>query len=226
MNTDSKIKKIQFKRGLKAALEEKLVSTDLGIPAVGEPIYETDTGRLKIGDGINPYIDLPYFSGSPENLPNFIIKDPLSNQILLFDANTNSWVNRDLTDEESIIYLDSESQGLSIKGYKEASQGDMLVKDINKGLTWVKPLSTDQLQTYTSAAYESAQNAGNSAVSAGNAAVDAQNAVTEARYINEATMAHVNDKFWWGTIEEYNALDHINAGTFHFITLESTDVEE
>jgi hypothetical protein len=39
-------------------------------------------------------------------------------------------------------------------------------------------------------------------------------------------MAHINDKFWWGSIEEYNALDHINAGAFHFITLDSTDVEE
>jgi hypothetical protein len=102
----------------------------------------------------------------------------------------------------------------------------MLVKDAELGLTWVKPLTPTDLQNYVAAAYESAQQAGTYATNAGNAAVKAENALTEARYINEATMAHVNDKFWWGTIEEYNALDHINAGTFHFITLESTDVEE
>ncbi len=29
----------------------------------GEPGYETDTGRMKLGDGQNPWTNLPYYSG-------------------------------------------------------------------------------------------------------------------------------------------------------------------
>lgn len=164
-------------------------------------------------------------SDAHTGLPDvFMLQDPTGDQVIIYDAESEKWINKDLADKESIIYL--AERGLTIKGYESANQGDMLVKDAELGLTWVKPLTPTDLQNYVAAAYESAQNAGSSAVSAGNAAVRAENAVTEAKYINEATMAHVNDKFWWGTIEEYNALDHINAGTFHFITLESTDVEE
>ena len=53
---------IQFKRGTKANLEEKLVPEQLGVPAKGEPIWETDTNKLKIGDGLSSYTNLPYFS--------------------------------------------------------------------------------------------------------------------------------------------------------------------
>ena len=33
------------------------------IPAQGEPCYETDTGKLKIGNGSDNYVTLPYVSG-------------------------------------------------------------------------------------------------------------------------------------------------------------------
>ena len=42
------------------------------IPAQGEPCYETDTGKLKIGNGSDNYTTLPYVSdggGSGDNLP-------------------------------------------------------------------------------------------------------------------------------------------------------------
>ena len=42
------------------------------IPAQGEPCYETDTGKLKIGNGSDNYVALPYVSdggGSSGNLP-------------------------------------------------------------------------------------------------------------------------------------------------------------
>ena len=32
------------------------------IPAQGEPCYETDTGKLKIGDGTTNYLSLPYIT--------------------------------------------------------------------------------------------------------------------------------------------------------------------
>ena len=53
------IQKIQLKRGTKNILE--LVLKNHNRPASGEPIYELDTGRLKIGDGIHDYADLAYF---------------------------------------------------------------------------------------------------------------------------------------------------------------------
>jgi len=58
------IESIQFKRGTKAKLEERLRAGDLGVPLRGEPIWETDTNKLKIGNGTDAYIDLEYFSGN------------------------------------------------------------------------------------------------------------------------------------------------------------------
>ena len=53
------IQKIQLKRGTKNVLD--LVLKNSNRPASGEPIYELDTGKLKIGDGIHDYADLAYF---------------------------------------------------------------------------------------------------------------------------------------------------------------------
>ncbi len=35
------------------------------ILALGEPGYETDTGILKIGDGVTAWADLPFFEATP-----------------------------------------------------------------------------------------------------------------------------------------------------------------
>ena len=215
------IKTIQFKRGLKAVLESKLTQSALGIPLAGEPIFETDTGKLKIGDGIRPYVDLPYISGTAEGIPNFIIQDPLSNQVLLYDEDSKSWVNKDLADKESIIYL--AERGLTIKGYDEAGQGYMLVKDREKGLTWVKPLDNTQLNNAVSSA-ESAMHLANSySVQASNSALAAEKSAGNADRINQQTMNWVNEKFWWGSLEKYNqhiSENGLNPGTFYFITPE------
>ena len=215
-----RIKTIQFKRGLKASLEAKLTADGLGAPLAGEPIFEMDTGKLKIGDGINSYKDLPYLQGSSidSDLPNFIIQDPLSNQILLYDEETQSWVNKNLADRESIIYL--AERGLTIKGYDEASQGYMLVKDQEKGLAWVKPLSTDQLNSAVASAEGHMAKAGEYSQQAGSAAIRAENAEGNAKTINNQTMSWVNNKFWWGTADEYNAeiaKNGLNPETFYFI---------
>lgn len=55
------ISTIQFKRGTKANLDRLLVGDRK--PLAGEPIFENDTYKVKIGDGINDYKDLPYLSG-------------------------------------------------------------------------------------------------------------------------------------------------------------------
>lgn len=46
---------IQFKRAAKSVLDQLTV-----VPAVGEPIFETDTGRIKIGDGVSTIANLAY----------------------------------------------------------------------------------------------------------------------------------------------------------------------
>ena len=220
-NTDLEIKNIQFKRGKKAVLEEKLTPEKLGVPKNGEPIYETDTRKLKIGDGTTSYKDLPYFgeNGTAIDIPNFIIQDSLDdNQVLLYDAEQKAWINKNLADTESIIYL--AARGLTIKGYDEAEQGYMLVKDQTKGLVWVKPLGTDQLNSAVSVAESHASTAGDYAQQAGNAAIRAEKAEGNAKTINNQTMSFVNEKFWWGTADEYNAEiaeNGLNPETFYFI---------
>ena len=61
------------------------------------------------------------------------------------------------------------------------------------------------------------------ATQAGNHAVVANDAAGTAKRINEQTMNYVNDKFWWGSVEEYNALESINPGTFYFINAKKTN---
>ena len=134
-------------------------------------------------------------------------------QILMFHG--EEWVPVDFTDENSVIYLDNE--GLSIKGYKEAKQGQMLVKDSVLGLTWIDPISDAQLQQAVAAAERSANAAANQATAAGNSAIDANTAAKTAQRINEQTLKQINDKFWWGSLEEYNKLETITEGTFYFI---------
>lgn len=224
MANDLKIKTIQFKRGIKEILEAKLIETDLGVPAVAEPIFETDTGKLKIGDGVTAYKDLPYFGDSTDftSLPNFIIQDPLSNQVLLYDEATQSWVNKDLADKESIIYLNE--RGLTIQGYDEATHHQMLVKDIRpdgtNSLKWITPLSSDTLNSAVTTAESHMTKAGEYSQQAGNAAIRAEAAEGNAKTLLTQTMSFVNNKFWWGTAEEYNAEiaeNGLNPGTFYFI---------
>ena len=66
------ITSIQFKRGLKEALETVLVGANK--PLKGEPIWESDTNKLKIGNGIDNYADLPYISGGSEEESPLILK--------------------------------------------------------------------------------------------------------------------------------------------------------
>lgn len=106
---------IQFKRGTKESLEEKLVPELLGVPAKGEPIYETDTNRLKIGDGEKSYIDLDYFGN--DVVENLIIEG-------YYDSSDNSFYDKPkedvsrkkLVERTNILYKDIPS--LSIFYFK------------------------------------------------------------------------------------------------------------
>jgi hypothetical protein len=62
--------KIQLKRGTSSRwIELNPLLTK------GEPGYETDTGKLKIGDGISYWIDLPYFANVSSSINNEDIQD-------------------------------------------------------------------------------------------------------------------------------------------------------
>ena len=88
------IQQIQFKRGRRAVLEAVLTKDKKSVLLLGEPAYETDTKRLKIGDGISDYKDLAYISGGTEVDSRFEITEPINNQILVYDQIKKKWVNK------------------------------------------------------------------------------------------------------------------------------------
>lgn len=178
-------------------------------------LVETDAGiKVKIGNG-SAYNNLPYYEDSLLYTLGFDVDYATDGQILMFNDETGKWENVNLTDDDSIIYLDD--SGLSIKGYDDARQGQMLVKDNNLGLAWIDPLSPTELNNAVAASERAAGNASNSAQIASNKAVEASASASTAERINQVTTEWVNDKFWWGTIEEYNALSEIKEGTFYHI---------
>ena len=73
-----RIEVIQLKRGEKKALEAVLRGERK--PADGEPIFETDTGKLKFGDGQRDYIKLEYFKAK-----DIEIAGSLDRQILIYN---------------------------------------------------------------------------------------------------------------------------------------------
>ena len=190
---------IQFRRG------EAAKWTEINpVLHAGEPGFELDQGGLKIGDGETPWKELEYVNNEGGGSIPVLIEDPTDGQVLMYNASVGKWENYQLADENSIIYLGD--TGLSLKGYVEASQGQMLVKDEQDGLAWIDPLSDQQLQEAVSEAEDAATRASTSAVQAGNFAGDAAQSA-----------AQVEGKFWYGTIEEYNALEHINRSTIYII---------
>lgn len=56
--------RIQLRRGKKAFWE-----SENPILHEGEPGYERDTRKLKIGDGVTPWNDLPYAAGGASDIP-------------------------------------------------------------------------------------------------------------------------------------------------------------
>ena len=80
-------------------------------PTVAEPIYELDTGKLKIGDGIHDYKDLPYLSGEASDI---VVQDPLDGQTLLYDATSGKWLSKPLADNESLAYYPEKGLAMAI----------------------------------------------------------------------------------------------------------------
>ena len=201
----AEITSIQFKRGTEAKLIAKLKAGELGVPQAGEPVYATDTHVLKIGDGINEYKNLPAITGGGSGDIDFIIHDPLDDQILYYDSTSNAWLNGNITD--------------LLTGYSVAKHGDMLVKDNTNGLAWRSPVSDATLQAAVAEANQAKDEATDQANRAGNEAVAAARSATQADRITKEAIDKINAKFWWGTLEEYDKLKSIEPDTFYFITV-------
>ena len=104
------IQKIQLKRGTKDVLASVL--KDSNRPASGEPIYELDTGMLKIGDGIKDYADLAYFgsiASTQKLVYNSIFEFPtVGNEGTLYIVNNgNSYVWDSQKKRYKVLFLDN-----------------------------------------------------------------------------------------------------------------------
>lgn len=106
------------------------------------------------------------------------------------------------TDGKSI----SIENGLSINNYSDALQGQMPTKDETEGIVWVNPVDDSELQQAVQDSKEYANQASNAAIISGNYAADALIAKEV-----------VENKFWYGTMEEYNNLETVSRSTIYII---------
>jgi len=102
------ITSIQFKRGNKETLNARLVEGDLGIPLRGEPIWEIDTNRIKIGNGVDSYANLDYFSG--DTIDNLVLEGYYDQTTGYFYDKPAEYVDRErLPEWTDRLYRDMET---------------------------------------------------------------------------------------------------------------------
>ena len=104
------IQKLQLKRGAQNIFE--IVLRNSHRPASGEPIYELDTGRLKIGDGIHDYAKLAYFgsiASTQKLVYNNIFEFPTvgDEHTLYIVHNGNSYVWDAQKKRYKVLFLDN-----------------------------------------------------------------------------------------------------------------------
>lgn len=69
-------------------------STNNPTPSAGEPCFETDTGKLKIGDGITAYNSLPYQGGTSDTAVTTDTAQTISGlKTFINDININQWTS-------------------------------------------------------------------------------------------------------------------------------------
>lgn len=209
-----RIEVIQLKRGDKAVLEAVL--RDERKPADGEPIFETDTGKLKFGDGQHNYAELGYFGAD-----NIEITGSLDGQILIYNKSLDKWEPKKLADDKSIEYSDG---GLQIAGFGPDKKGASPVVNVvdNKGeIVWKQAITDETLDAKVNLANEAAYSAGQSAANALRNAELAQQAAGQAEQFRDLTAQLLNDKFWFGTRAEYETeiigQHQLKEGTIYFI---------
>ena len=205
-----RIEVIQLKRGNKAALEAVLRGERK--PADGEPIFETDTGKLKFGDGQHNYAELEYFKAK-----DIEIAGSLDGQILIYNESLDRWEPKAFADDKSIEYSDD---GLQIVGFGPDKQGAGPI--VNEGrIIWKQAITDETLDAKVAIANEAAYSAGQSAANALRDAGLAQQAAGQAEQFRDLTAQLLGDKFWFGTRAEYETeiigQNQLKEGTIYFI---------
>lgn len=83
-------------------------STNNPTPSTGEPCFETDTGRLKIGDGITAYNSLPYQGGTSDTAVTTDTAQTISGlKTFTNDINLHQWTSGRPSVREAHIDLSS-----------------------------------------------------------------------------------------------------------------------
>ena len=205
-----RIEVIQLKRGNKTTLEAVLCGERK--PADGEPIFESDTGKLKFGDGQHDYVELGYFGAD-----NIEITGSLDGQILIYNKSLDKWEPKNLADNQSIEYS---TDGLQIAGFGPDKQGTGPI--VNDGrIIWKQAITDETLDAKVNLAKEAADHAGQSAANALRDAGLAQQAAGQAEQFRDLTAQLLNDKFWFGTRAEYETevigQHQLKEGTIYFI---------
>ena len=209
-----RIEVIQLKRGNKETLEAVLRGERK--PADGEPIFETDTGKLKFGDGQHNYDELSYFGAD-----DIEITGSLDGQILIYNKSLDKWEPKNLADNQSIEYSNG---GLQIAGFGKDKQGASPVVNVvdDKGeIVWKQAITDETLDAKVNLANEAATRAGQSAANALRDAGLAQQAAEQAEQFRDLTAQLLGDKFWFGTRAEYETeiigQHQLKEGTIYFI---------
>ena len=205
-----RIEVIQLKRGNKDALEAVLRGERK--PADGEPIFEIDTGKLKFGDGQHNYDELEYFKAK-----DIEIAESLNGQILIYNEPSGKWEPKAFADNKSIEYLDG---GLQIAGFGEDKQGAGPI--VNEGrIIWKQAITDETLDAKVAIANEAAYRAGQSEANALRDAGLAKQYAGQAEQFRDITAQLLNDKFWFGTRDEYETeiigQNKLKEGTIYFI---------
>lgn len=83
-------------------------STNNPTPSAGEPCFETDTGKLKIGDGITAYNSLPYQGGTSDTAVTIDTAQTISGlKTFTNDINIHQWTSGSSSIREAHIDLSS-----------------------------------------------------------------------------------------------------------------------
>lgn len=123
-------------------------STNNPTPSAGEPCFETDTGKLKIGDGITAYNSLPYQGGTSDTTvttdtaQTISGKKTFTNDIVISQWNDNISPVRethiDLSNNNGNAFISAEGVDKTFGMYTKGSNGIQLGTD---GLDYTKGLS-------------------------------------------------------------------------------------
>ena len=210
-----KINVIQLKRGIR----NRLITALRGInaPKDGEPVYEIDTGKLYIGNGIT---DFEFLSPIIGNGGDIQIESATDGQTLVYNELEDKWEAKNLADNKSIEYGQN---GLRIAGFtgSQDQQGTVPVVN-NGGITWQSQADQTALNNAVAAAQAHADRAADETVNArGFATIAATNAANTEAMV-EQTAELYNNKFWYGTFAEYqdNVINtgKLTEGTIYFIS--------